>query len=121
MTSILLIISAICLIISGQIPKFDQIVNDCYCIAYSSPVYKIIMTIAKYSSMFPVYICIYEMGYGEISWFLKMIIWAVLYLVVKIFGTPLFHTIFGFGRGGAITSIIVLILGIATFIIALTI
>lgn len=121
MAEILLIISAICFILPANISEYDQTVNSGYCVAYSSPVYKIIMTVAKFSSILPVFIGIYKMGYGEISWYLKMIIWAVFYYAVKIVGTWLFNLIFGFGRGGAMTSIIVLIVGIATFIIALTI
>ena len=50
-----------------------------------------------------------------------MIIWAVFYVIVKIFGTWLFNVIFGFGRGGAITSLVVFVVGIAMLIIALII
>lgn len=121
MNETLLILSAICFILPAHISEYDQMVNGGYCVAYSSPIYKFILTVAKYFSILPVFISIYEMGYGEFSWFLKMIIWAIFYLAVKIFGTWLFNIIFGLDRGGAMTSIIVLIVGIVTLIIALTI
>lgn len=121
MNETLLILSAACFILPAHISEYDQTVNGGYCAAYSSPVYKIILTVAKYFSILPVFISIYEMGYGEIAWYLKMIIWAVYYLAVKIFGTWLFNIIFGLGRGGAMTSIVVLIVGIILLIFALTI
>lgn len=121
MNEILFSLSAVCLILPAQISQYDQIVNGGYCMAYSSPAYKIIVTAAKYLSILPVFMCIYEMGYGEISWFLKMIIWAVFYVIVKIFGTWLFNVIFGFGRGGAMTSLVVFVVGIVMLIIALII
>ena len=55
------------------------------------------------------------------AWYFKIIIWALFYLIVKIFGTWLFDLIFGVGKGGAKTSATVLIVGIVTFVIALII
>lgn len=121
MNEILLLLSAICFILPENISEYDQCVNDNYCQIYSSQVYTIIMRVVKYFSILPIFICIYEMGYAEIAWYFKMIIWAVFYFIVKLFGTWLFCIIFGFGRGGALTSIKVLILGIVTLILALTI
>ena len=119
MTTFLLIISAICLILPAQISQFDQIVNGGYSLIYSSSAYKLIMTIAKYLSIFPTFSFIYEIGYGDLAWYFKMLIWIIFYFIIKIFGTWLFNLIFGLGKGGGITSIIVLIIGIITFIVAL--
>ena len=118
MTGVLLIISAECLIIAGQIPEYDQTGFDEYCFAYSSPIFKIMIIIAKYSSILPVFSYLYYAGYGELSWFFKMLIWVVFYLIIKIMGTWLFVIIFGLGRGGALRSIVLIIIGILTFIIA---
>ncbi len=118
MTSVLLVISAVCLIIAGQIPKYDQTVNEGYCVAYSSSVFNLVLGLAKYSSILPVFTYLYYAGYGDLSWIFKMLIWIAFYVIIKIFGTWLFITVFGLGRGGAARSIILLILGIITFIIA---
>lgn len=111
-----LLVSSICLIIAGNISQYDQIVIDGYCQIYSLTLYKVIMAIAKYLSILPVFILLYELDYGEMAWYFKMLIWVVFYLFVKVFGTWLFYIIFGFGKGGAATSIVVLIIGIVTLI-----
>lgn len=118
MTGVILIISAVCLIIAGQIPEYELKISNNYCNAYSSPIFKILITIAKYSSILPVFSYLYYAGYGEISWFFKLIIWAVSYIFIKIIGIWLFVAIFGLGRGGTGRSIILLIIGIITFIVA---
>lgn len=119
MNEILLILSAICFILPSQISNYDETVYQGFCEAYSSPVYKFIMTGAKYFSILPVFMAIYEIGCGEIAWYFKIIIWALFYLIVMFFGTWLFDLIFGLGRGGAMTSIKTLVVGIITFVIAL--
>ena len=121
MNEFLLILSAICFILPAQIIDYNQKVNGGFSLAYSSPIYKYIVTGAKYFSLLPVFIAIYVAGYGEMAWYFKIIIWTLFYLIVKIFGTWLFDLIFGVGKGGANTSTIVLIIGIVTFIIALII
>ena len=112
----LLILSAVCLILPAQISQYDQIINGGYSVIYSSNIYKIIMGIAKYSSILPTFIFIYEIGYGDLAWYFKMAIWLIFYLIIKTIGTWLFSLIFGFGKGGGITSIIVLIIGIISFV-----
>lgn len=121
MNEFLLILSAICFILPAQIAEYNQKVNGGFSLAYSSPIYKYIVTGAKYFSILPVFIAIYAAGYGEMAWYFKIIIWALFYLIVKIFGTWLFDLIFGIGKGGAKTSTTVLIVGIVTFVIALII
>lgn len=121
MNEFLLILSAICFILPAQIIDYNQKVNGGFSLAYSSPIYKYIVTGAKYFSILPVFIAIYAAGYGEMAWYFKIIIWALFYLIVKIFGTWLFDLIFGIGKGGAKTSTTVLIVGIVTFVIALII
>ena len=76
------------------------------------------MSIGKYLSIVPVFAFIFSIGYGDIAWYFKIVIWAVFYFIVKFFGVWLVNVIFGFGRGGAITSIIILIVGIVTLTIA---
>lgn len=119
MIGVLLILSAICLIIAGQIPSYDQTVNDDYCVAYSSPIFKTVIVIAKYSSILPVFSFLYYLGYGELSWLFKMLIWVVFYLLIKIIGTWLFVVIFGLGRGGAMRSIILLSIGFISLVLGL--